>query len=195
MSGPVLVLVEHAGGEPDRPSLEALALASALGAVEAVLVGPGSADAATRLGGRGATTAHVIEDGRLDAYAPAAYAAALGAVVDARSPSAVLAPGTDRGTEVLAHLGARTGLPMAANVVSVEPGESWRIVRQRWAGSLLEDATLDAAIRLMTGRAGACGGSRKACCCSRSCLSAFWRSCRWDCALANMAGRRSACGA
>jgi electron transfer flavoprotein alpha subunit len=39
---------------------------------------------------------------------------------------------------------------MAANVVSVEPGESWRIVRQRWAGSLLEDATLDAPIRLMT---------------------------------------------
>ncbi|HEU0235144.1 MAG TPA: electron transfer flavoprotein subunit alpha/FixB family protein, partial [Candidatus Limnocylindrales bacterium] len=87
---------------------------------------------------------------RLDAYAPAGYAAALGAVVEARSPSAVLAPGSDRGTEVLAHLAARTGLAMAANVVSVEPGESWRIVRQRWAGSLLEDATLDAPIRLMT---------------------------------------------
>jgi electron transfer flavoprotein alpha subunit len=118
--------------------------------VEAVLTGPGSVGAAGRLGGRGVTTAHVVEDGRLDAYAPAAYAAALGAVVDARSPSIVLAPGSDRGTEVLAHLAARTGLPMAANVVSVEPGESWRIVRQRWAGSLLEDATLDAPIRLMT---------------------------------------------
>ena len=151
MSAPILVLVEHADGEPDRLSLEALAFGASLGAdVEAVLVGPGSADAASRLGGRGVARAHVIEDARLDAYAPAGYAAALGAVVDARSPSAVLAPGSDRGTEVLAHLAARTGLPMAANVVSVEPGESWRIVRQRWAGSLLEDATLDAPIRLMT---------------------------------------------
>ena len=155
MSAPVVVLVEHAGGEADRLSLEALAfaapLAGRLGAdVEAVLVGPGSAGVAASLGGHGVRTAHVVEDGRLDAYAPAAFAAALGAVVEARSPSAVLAPGSDRGTEVLAYLAARTGLPMAANVVSVESGESWSVVRQRWAGSLLEDATLDAPIRLMT---------------------------------------------
>jgi electron transfer flavoprotein alpha subunit len=155
VSGPVLVLVEHAAGEPDRLSLEALAFASslavALGAdVEAVLVGHGSAGVAASLGGHGVRTAHVVEDGRLDAYAPAAFASALGTVVEARSPSVVLAPGSDRGTEVLAHLAARTGLPMAANVVSAEPGESSRIVRQRWAGSLLEDATLDAPIRLMT---------------------------------------------
>jgi electron transfer flavoprotein alpha subunit len=39
---------------------------------------------------------------------------------------------------------------MAANVVSVVPGDSWRLVRQRWAGSLLEDATLDADVRVMT---------------------------------------------
>ena len=155
MSGPVLVFVEHAGGEPDRLSLEVLAFAAQLGMalgaeVDVVLVGPGSADAAARLGGRGVTVAHVIEDGRLDAYAPGGYAAALGAVVNAQSPSAMLAPGSDRGTEILAHLAARTGLPMAANVVSADPGESWRIVRQRWAGSLLEDAALDAPLRLMT---------------------------------------------
>ena len=39
---------------------------------------------------------------------------------------------------------------MAANVVEVTPGDSWRLVRQRWAGSLLEDAALDAPVRLMT---------------------------------------------
>jgi len=155
VSGPVLVLVEHAAGEPDRLSLEALAFASSLAGslgadVEAVLVGPGSAGVAASLGGHGVRTAHVVADGRLDAYAPAAFASALGTVAEARSPSAVVAPGSDRGTEVLAHLAARTGLPMAANVVSAEPGESWRIVRQRWAGSLLEDATLDAPIRLLT---------------------------------------------
>jgi electron transfer flavoprotein alpha subunit len=39
---------------------------------------------------------------------------------------------------------------MAANAVEVTPGESWRLVRQRWAGSLLEDAALDAPVRLLT---------------------------------------------
>jgi electron transfer flavoprotein alpha subunit len=39
---------------------------------------------------------------------------------------------------------------MAANVVDVAIGDPWRLTRQRWAGSLLEDATLDADVRLLT---------------------------------------------
>jgi electron transfer flavoprotein alpha subunit len=39
---------------------------------------------------------------------------------------------------------------MAANVVSADPGAGWRITRQRWAGSLLEDATLNGQPRLLT---------------------------------------------
>jgi electron transfer flavoprotein alpha subunit len=53
---------------------------------------------------------------------------------------------------VLAHVARALGLPMAANVIEVTPGDSWRLVRQRWAGSLLEDAALDAPIRLLTSR-------------------------------------------
>jgi electron transfer flavoprotein alpha subunit len=66
--------------------------------------------------------------------------------------AAVVAAATDRGSEVLAHLGAMTGLPVAANCVSAraaEPGR-WELVRQRWAGSLLEDAELEAALALLT---------------------------------------------
>jgi electron transfer flavoprotein alpha subunit len=68
------------------------------------------------------------------------------------SAGAVVAAGTDRGNEVLAHLGALTGLPMAANCVfahHVAPGE-YRLARQRWAGLLLEDATLTAPAALLT---------------------------------------------
>ena len=43
-----------------------------------------------------------------------------------------------------------SALPMAANVVAVEPGEPWRLTRQRWAGSLLEDARSTAEPRLLT---------------------------------------------
>ena len=66
--------------------------------------------------------------------------------------TAVLAAGTDRGNEVLAHLGAITGLPMAANctVVTPDEGRTHRIVRHRWAGLLLEDAVMEAPVALFT---------------------------------------------
>jgi electron transfer flavoprotein alpha subunit len=62
----------------------------------------------------------------------------------------VVVAGSDRGSEVLAHVAARSGLPMAANVLEASPGQSWRLVRQRWAGSLLEDSALDAPVRLLS---------------------------------------------
>jgi len=53
---------------------------------------------------------------------------------------------------VLAHLGAITGLPMAANCVAASraAGGTVEIVRQRWAGLLLEEAVLDAPVALLT---------------------------------------------
>jgi electron transfer flavoprotein alpha subunit len=154
MSG-VLVFVEHAGGEPDRLSREALTFAAGLagsvgGDVEAALFGPGAADAAQRLGADGVRTAHVVDDDRLSAYAPAAWGAALAELAATRKPGAVVAGGSDRGNEVLAHVGARTARPMVANVVDVSVGNPWRLTRQRWAGSLLEDAELDTDVALLT---------------------------------------------
>ena len=154
MSG-VLVFVEHAAGEVDRLSREALILAgrvaaSAGGQVEAVLFGSGADGALATLGGAGVATAHLVDDDRLDAYAPQAWASAIAGLIAARSPAAVIAGGSDRGQEVLAHVAARTGRPMVANVVEVAPGEPWRLTRQRWAGSLLEDAELTTDVALMT---------------------------------------------
>ena len=64
----------------------------------------------------------------------------------------MLAAGTDRGNEVLAHVGAITGLPMAANCTLVTPdeGKTHRLVRHRWAGLLLEDAVMEAPVALFT---------------------------------------------
>jgi electron transfer flavoprotein alpha subunit len=155
MSGSVLVFVEHAGGEPDRLSLEALALAQALAralgaSLDAVVLGSTGEVVASKLGSYGVGLAHVATDTRLDDFAPAAWGAAIRATVASRKPAAVVAAGSERGNEVLAHVAARTGLPMAANITEVTPGDSWRLVRQRWAGSLLEDAALDAPVRLLT---------------------------------------------
>ena len=47
-------------------------------------------------------------------------------------------------------LAARLGLALAANVTEVRPGDPWQVTRQRWGGSLLEEARLDGPIRLLT---------------------------------------------
>ena len=151
----ILGLVEHADGRPERLSLEMLSLASRLGAaasepVHAVLLGAGATAAAIQLAGRGISVAHVVEDERLGAFAPVAWAISIAQLMTAHAPSIVLAAGSDRGNEVMAHLGARTELPLAANVTDVEPGDPLRLTRQRWAGSLLEDAVLDAPTKLLT---------------------------------------------
>ena len=46
-------------------------------------------------------------------YAPAAWAQALVEAINQRSPQTVIAAGTDRGNEVLAHVAAKLDLPMS----------------------------------------------------------------------------------
>jgi electron transfer flavoprotein alpha subunit len=151
----ILVLVEHGGGRPERLSLEALAIAGRLaaasgGPIEAVLVGREAREAAGLLGGRDVELVHAVEHDRLGTFAPAAWAAALVQLIGTRSPAAVVAAGSDRGNEVMAHIAARLELPLATQCTDVTPGDPLRLTRQRWAGSLLEDAVLDAPTKLLT---------------------------------------------
>ncbi len=83
-------------------------------------------------------------------YAPAAWAAALVEVIGRHAPDAVIAPGTDRGNEVLAHVGAQLDQPLATNCVAVRAGRPATVTRQRWGGSLLEEARIHGDPRLMT---------------------------------------------
>ena len=116
--------------EPGELSLEALAFAQRLGPVQAFSIDSG------------------------EAYAPGAWAAAIVQLVERHSPDAVVAAASDRGQEAMAHAAARLDLPLAANCISAEPGElannPWQVVRQRWGGSLLEEATLSGAVKLLT---------------------------------------------
>src|SRR5579871_5716114 len=95
-----------------------------------------------------------IEDG--GAYSPDGAASALATLINDRTPSVVVAPGTDRGNEVLAHVAAQLDLPMAANCVSVTPGDPptpenpLTLTRVRWGGSLLEEARLHGSPALLT---------------------------------------------
>jgi electron transfer flavoprotein alpha subunit len=152
----VLCLVELDGTGAADASLRALTFAREVagpgGQLAAVMFG--EAPAGDELAAYGVTDAYVTGPGQLAGYAPLAWARVLAGLASQTGADAVLAAGTDRGSEVMAHLGALTGLPMAANCVSAarEPAGAggWQIVRQRWAGLLLEDAVLESSPALAT---------------------------------------------
>jgi electron transfer flavoprotein alpha subunit len=151
----ILVVVEHEGGVPDRLSVEALTLGRDLATstgvpLHAVAWGADAGDATGAVGSSGVAVLHVIEDRRLTDYAPEAIGKALAQLVERDRPVAVVGTGSDRGAEVMAHLGARTGLALAANCTEVRPGDPWQVTRQRWGGSLLEEVRVAGPTRLLT---------------------------------------------
>jgi electron transfer flavoprotein alpha subunit len=105
--------------EGDELSLQALSLAQTLGDVRAISL-----------------------EG---AYAPAAWAAAIAAASD--GADAIVAAGSDRGNELLAHVGALLDQPFAANVTAIEGDVVTRI---RWGGSLVEEARLHGAPKILS---------------------------------------------
>jgi electron transfer flavoprotein alpha subunit len=80
-------------------------------------------------------------------YAPEAWARAIAEL----EPEVAVAGGTDRGHEVMAHVAARLDAPLAANCVDARAeGDSFLLTRQRWGGSLLEEAHLSGTPKLLT---------------------------------------------
>ena len=149
----VLLFAEHDGGAVDELSLQALTLARELAGgepVTALLVGPGGADAAAGLGSSGIATVLVAEDDRLGAYAPGAWARSATDALERTGAGALVAAGTNRGNELLAHVAARRGLPFAANVSALRGGSPLELTRVRWGGSLLEEARLHSDLPLLT---------------------------------------------
>jgi electron transfer flavoprotein alpha subunit len=150
----ILVWVDHDGGEPDALSLEALTFGRRLAAsldvpLNAVVIG--TEPMADRLRTFGVVTINTVWDDRLSEFAPAGWAQSVVDVMEAAtSPQAVLAAGSDRGNEVMAHVAAKTALPLAANCVEVEPGDVYLVTRLRWGGSLLEEARLSGEVKLLT---------------------------------------------
>jgi electron transfer flavoprotein alpha subunit len=135
----VLALVEPG----EELSFQALSLARELG-------GPLHALAfdASELGAHGVETVHVAKHDQLSSYAPGAWATCLEQLIDRVQPSAVVAAGTNRGNEVLAHLSARRDLPFAANCIAV--GTDGAVTRMRWGGSLLEEARVDSDLKVLS---------------------------------------------
>ena len=143
----VLCLVEYESEGPIDASLRALTFARSFGqssgeALAVAVVGSAGQTVLGELSSYAVSDVYAIESDELDSYAPAGWARALVELVSATSASAIVAAGTDRGNEVMAHVGALTGLAMVANCLTASRSgpTTVRLSRQRWAGSLIEPA-------------------------------------------------------
>jgi len=149
----ILVFVEHRDGQPDVASFQTLSFARTLAAqtggnVEAVAFGPDSL--ADVLRDYGVSRYHSITDDELMAYAPEAWAASLKQLTDSISPNVLLAPGSNKGNEVMAYVGALSSLSVATNVCQVDIGNDWRITRSSWGGGLFENVLINQDFALLT---------------------------------------------
>lgn len=148
----ILTVITHDRGVIEESSLQGLTLARGLASdlgveLHAAAVG----EHIEGLGEYGVVVTHHIAHDALDDYNPSAWGRSMTQLIEKLEPVAVIGTGTDRGNEVMAHVGAMTDLPMVANCREVDASdEVWSIVRTRWGGSLLEQTRLDAPIKLLT---------------------------------------------
>lgn len=154
-----LVLLEADDAGISEVSLETLTFAREMGdPVDALLVGAVAADVPTRLGEFGVTRVLHADGEGFAAYAPGAWAAAVLAAADDQV-RAVLAAGTPRGNEVMAHVACRRDVLMAANVVRVEQSEPLEVNRQVFGGTALEAMRLDPELAVLSIAGHACAAS------------------------------------
>jgi len=146
-----LVLVTTSDGAADDVALQALALGrrvAAGGPVHALVIGDEAA--AAGLGGWGATAVHLARHPSLGVAAPDAVARILHDLATQLGAGVVIGPGTEAGNTILARAAARASLPFAANCTDVRIGDPVTVTRQRWGGSLLEEAAIHAPVAMVS---------------------------------------------
>jgi electron transfer flavoprotein alpha subunit len=146
----ILTLVEkNLDGTAVEVSLEALTFARNLSAagggvpVDALVVGALSDELRKELAAYGVRTVHAVGGEGVSAYAGAAWASAILSVREQSKSVVVMAAGTDRGNELMAHVAARAHVAMAANVLSFHGLAPFVVTRQVVGGAALEEMLLD----------------------------------------------------
>ena len=147
----ILVLIDHDRGVLDPLSLRALTAARKLSSdVAAVVIGRDGEKLVHEVGEYGANTLYVATNSEFADYTPRASGKALLELVAKVNPEAVLAAGSPRGNEQLAHLAAFMDLPMAAECSSIKIGNPHEVTRARWAANIFEDALVHADLLIAT---------------------------------------------
>ena len=150
----VLAILDHDRGAVSNIALTAIAAAHEVAAgmglpVHVAVAGDGAMDAAVRAAEYGAEIVHHLTSPHLGDYNPEAWGEAFAQLVEERRPAVVISAADERGNELMAQVAARTDLPFVSNCISVSVDVS-SMIRSQWGGALHEEASLDAAIKLIS---------------------------------------------
>lgn len=121
----VLIVVEQFSGEPRRTSLELATkgrqLASEAGStLSSVVVGPGAAAAAQKLGVYGVERAYVCEDERFERFPLLAEVGIVAEAVHQVNPHLLLIAASNTGKDISGRLSARLGVGVIAGATDVK---------------------------------------------------------------------------
>ncbi len=151
----VLVVVEHDRGVLAEATLEAIAFARGIAdqlgvSVAALGIGAQAVGLAGVCAAHGAAVFHHALIEEVIDYSPEAWGAVVAAAANALAPHGIVACGTDRGNEVLAHAAAELDLPFVANCTEVKTADEWEMTRVQWGGSLNEEARLTSRLPIVS---------------------------------------------
>ncbi|MGH3354746.1 MAG: electron transfer flavoprotein subunit alpha/FixB family protein [Nocardioidaceae bacterium] len=157
---PVVVLLETDAQGATLVAREALTFARRLAArldgapVHAVVVGPVADEVhkqvVDQLAVQGVSSLHHAQHEQLSAYSAAAWAVSVADVVTRFAAGSVIAAGTPRGNEVLAHVATRLDAVMAANVVDVDQTDPLTVTRQVLGGTAWEEMRVDGDVAVVS---------------------------------------------
>ena len=146
----ILTVVEkELDGSASDTSLETLTFARMLSAegggvpVDALVFGELGDDLRKELATFGVRTVHRVTGEGVSSYSGAGWASAILTVRAEAKSVVVMAAGSDRGMELMAHVAARAGVAMAANVLSFDGLSPFKVTRQVVGGAALEEMVLD----------------------------------------------------
>jgi electron transfer flavoprotein alpha subunit len=145
----IIVYVETDATGASEMSREALTFARGLAdagggvPIDAFAAGELPEGLLAQLGQYGVRTLHHAVGDAVSAYGGGVWGSALQEARAAAGSVVVMASGTPRGNEVLAHVAARLDVPMAANAISFGGLSPFVVTRQVMGGSVLEEMRLD----------------------------------------------------
>ena len=143
----IWVYAEVHEGQLDPAALELLTKARDLGDAEAVVLGAGAKEAATKLGEYGASVVHASEDATYDDYIAQPHAHALFELIGQHSPDLILFPNSYDSRDIAGRLSAKTGSTLMGNATDILSAD--KAQTSIFGGTQLVDVDLEGSPKLV----------------------------------------------
>lgn len=147
----IWVYAEVDNGKLDPTALELVTKARELGDVEAVALGPGSSEAATKLGEYGAEIVYASDDQVYADYVAQPHVHALAELIGENAPDMIIFAMTYDSRDIAGRLSARLGSTLMSNVMEIESVDKAKTAI--FGGATIVDVELEGTPKLVVARA------------------------------------------